>query len=299
MTDNTISADFPYESHYVDIKGSRVHYIEEGDGDPILFLHGIPTSSYIWRNIIPHLSTLGRCIAPDLIGFGKSDKPAIAYTILDHIQYIEKFIETLNLKNITLVMHGWGSIIGFDYAMRHEENCKALIFYEAYLRSLNKDDISLPYEEQLLLLQEEENTAALDGIHFIDTILSQGMMRPLSNEEISHYQEPFFAKGAEKPLHQYLQEIPRVNTQTAVDKIIADYSKKLTDSQLPKLMLYSVPGFITTMATAMWAKENLPRLEINDVGEDLHYAQESHPVLMGKTISIWLQGIEQTSQSEK
>src|SRR5689334_16406101 len=97
---NKISTDFPYQSHYIEINNSKIHYIEEGKGDPILFLHGIPTSSYVWRNIIPHLATLGRCIAPDLIGMGKSDKPPIEYSIFDHINYIEKFIEKQNLKNI-------------------------------------------------------------------------------------------------------------------------------------------------------------------------------------------------------
>src|ERR1700678_3022884 len=112
-----ISADFPYESQYADVYGAKMHYISQGSGNPILFLHGIPASCYVWRNVIPHLTSLGRCITPDLIGMGKSDKPDIEYSVFDQIKYIEKFIETLNLKNITLVMHGWGSVIGFDYAM--------------------------------------------------------------------------------------------------------------------------------------------------------------------------------------
>src|SRR6185312_4320755 len=130
MTKKLIPTDFPYRSHYIEIDGSKLHYIKEGTGDPILFLHGIPASSYVWRNIIPYVAPLGCCIAPDLIGFGKSDKPDIAYTIQDHIDYIEKFIQTLQLDNITFVMHGWGSIIGFDYAMRHPDKCKGLVFYE-------------------------------------------------------------------------------------------------------------------------------------------------------------------------
>src|SRR5438046_7934253 len=119
MTKTTISAEFPYASHYVDIDGSRMHYIQEGEGDPILFLHGVPGSSYVWRNVIPHLATLGCCIAPDLMGFGGSDKPTINYSIKDHIIYLSKFIEFLGLEKIVIVMHGWGSILGFDYAMRH------------------------------------------------------------------------------------------------------------------------------------------------------------------------------------
>src|SRR3990167_8367408 len=180
MTVESISADFPYASHFVDVYGSKMHYVEQGDGDPILLLHGVPASSYVWRNVIPHLASLGRCIALDLIGFGKSEKPSIQYTILDHIKYVEKFIETLQLKKIILVLHGWGSIIGFDYAMRHETLCKGLVFYEAYLRPLHADDISLPSQEQMLFWQNEKdiNDLTINGTSFIDKILAQRMIRP-------------------------------------------------------------------------------------------------------------------------
>jgi haloalkane dehalogenase len=283
-----------FTSQEVEVYGSKMHYVEQGQGDPILFLHGMPTSSYLWRNIIPYLAPLGRCIALDLIGMGKSDKPDIEYTIEDHIKYLDKFIETLKLKRITLVMHGWGSIIGLDYAMRREVNCKGLVLYEAYLRPSSEDDISLPYQEQIYSLEEQEKSYdfVMNGIDFVDKVLPQGMMCPLTEEEMNHYREPFYAEGAGKPLHQYLQEIPRKNGSSKVDQIIAEYSKKLCHSKLPKLLLYSVPGFLTTMATAIWAKQHLPKLEVIEVGEELHYAQESNPSLMGESISVWLQGLD-------
>ena len=131
MESQTISADFPYTSYYVDVKGARIHYVEEGSGDPILFLHGNPTSSYLWRNIMPHVQGHGRCIAMDLIGMGKSDKPDIGYSFFDHSKYVEDFIEQLGLQNITLVIHDWGSALGFHYAMRNERNVKGLAFMEA------------------------------------------------------------------------------------------------------------------------------------------------------------------------
>lgn len=290
----TISAEFPFDSRYVDVYGSKLHYIEEGSGDPILFLHGIPASCYVWRNIIPHLKTLGRCIAPDFIGMGKSDKPDIEYTVADQVKYLEKFIETLNLKNITLVMHGWGSVIGLDYAMRHPENCKGFVFYEAYLRPLNGDDISLPLQEQLRMFDEQKNVYDLvkDGQFFIDKVLPQEVMRKLTTEEISRYREPYLSSGSGKALCAYLKELPRANQKNQIDKTIEAYSKKLAQSSLPKLMLYSVPGFVTTIETLVWAKQALPNIETVDVGEELHYAQESNPTLMGEAISAWLQGIE-------
>jgi haloalkane dehalogenase len=279
---------------WIDIDGTKIHYTEAGSGDPILFLHGIPASGYIWRNIIPHLATLGRCIAPDLVGMGQSDKPNIDYSLKDHIHFIEKFINALNLKRITLIMHGWGSVIGFDYAMRHEKNCKGLVFYEAFLRSLNDSEISLPYQEQLLSYQETltESFAGMDGVSFIEKTIPQYVMRTLSNDEMEHYRKPFLNENASKSLWQYIKELPNGNNE--IDHFIADYTKKLTKSNLPKLMLYSVPGFITTIATVMWAKEHLPNIEIIDIGEELHMAQESSPDVFGETISVWMQGVEQT-----
>ncbi|OGT53288.1 MAG: hypothetical protein A3E84_01585 [Gammaproteobacteria bacterium RIFCSPHIGHO2_12_FULL_42_13] len=294
MIPERISSTCPYTSHYADIYGSKMHYLEEGVGDPILFLHGIPTSSYLWRNIIPYIMPLGRCIAPDLIGMGKSAKPNIEYTIADHIRYIEKFIETLNLNNLILVLHGWGSVIGLDYAMRHEKNCRGIAFYEAFLRPFHQEDISLPLYEQVISLQEQTTAPDLTqhGVNFVDQIITQGVMRKLSEAEKNQYREPFSKPGTGKPLQQYLKEFPHGDGKSKADQLITQYSKKLSHSKLPKLMLYSVPGFITTIGTAMWARDTLPNLELVDIGEELHFAQESHPKLIGETVSIWLQGIE-------
>ena len=135
-----ISAAFPFESEYVDVLGSRMHYVEEGDGDPILFLHGNPTSSYLWRNVIPHVSPIGRCIAPDLIGMVKSDKPDLDYGFFDHFRYVDAFIEALGLRDITLVIHDWGSALGFHYARRHESNVKGIAFMEAIVWPVTWDE---------------------------------------------------------------------------------------------------------------------------------------------------------------
>jgi haloalkane dehalogenase len=289
-----ISEQVNLPSKYIQLDGAKMHYLEAGEGRPILFLHGIPTSSYLWRNIIPHLSRLGRCIAPDLIGFGKSSRPDIEYSITDHIRFIDDFILKLGLRKITLVMHGLGSVIGLNYAMNHESNCAGLVFYEAFLRSANGNDLSLPYQEQLAELEDEtEMEAAANGAVFIDKIIPQSVMRNLSASELERYREPFLADGSGKPIVQYLKELPHGDGKRKLDSIIAAYSKKLTKSRLSKLMLYSVPGFVTTIATAMWARENIPNLQIVDIGEELHLGQESYPKLIGETISAWLQGVEQ------
>ncbi len=297
------TAEMNYSSQYAEVLDSKIHYLEAGSGDPILLLHGMPSSSYVWRNIIPFLAPLGRCIAPDLIGMGKSGKPNIAYTLEDHLRYIEQFIKVKNLKNLIIVMHGWGSLLGFDYAMRHQENCKGLVFYESFLRPLQGDDLSLPYQEQLLELQQLANKDDLkvNATFFIDKLLPQSMMNQLTAQEMKHYREPLaqvdeIEKGIGRVLMQYRKELPRGDGKSKVDQFIAQYSKKLRQSTVPKLLLYSVPGFITTISTIMWAKETLPHLEIGDLGEGFHFSQEVKPELMGELISAWVQAIEQESQ---
>lgn len=130
-----ISSDFPFEPHHVSVHGSMMHYVDVGEGDPVLFLHGNPTWSYLWRNIIPYLEPHARCVAPDLIGMGKSDTPEeIDYDFFDHVKYLEAFIDKLGLENITLVVHDWGSGLGFHYASRHPDNVKAIAFMEAFVQ---------------------------------------------------------------------------------------------------------------------------------------------------------------------
>lgn len=130
-TGPAISSEFSFEAHYVQVKGSRMHYVDEGEGDPILFLHGNPTSSYLWRNIIPYATLHGRTIALDLIGMGKSGKPDIDYRFENHAEYLEAFIDELKLANITLVVHDWGSALGMDFARRNPERVKGIVFMEA------------------------------------------------------------------------------------------------------------------------------------------------------------------------
>ena len=139
-----ISTEFPFRSNFVEVHGSKIHYIDEGKGEPILFLHGNPTSSYLWRNIIPHLTGNARCIAPDLIGMGKSDKPDIEYRFFDHVKYIEGFIDKMKIKDVTLVIHDWGSGLGFHYAMRNEDKIRGIAFMEAILAPTERWDMFQP-----------------------------------------------------------------------------------------------------------------------------------------------------------
>ncbi len=290
----TISADFPFESKYAEVLGSKIHYVEQGEGEPILFLHGFLTSNYLWRNIMPTLSQHGRCIAPDLIGMGKSAKPDIAYRVFDHIRYIEAFIEKLGLKKITLVLHSLGSIVGFDYAMRHQNNIKGLAFIEPLLPLLTDPELlSLPEREIVLPLQNTQQgyRAVVEENYLLKTVLPMLIMRKLSEKELHTYHQPFLQPKDRIPLWQYLQDLPPHGPQDVKDLILR-YSDALQQSTLPKLFLYSMPGLCTTMDIVTWAREHLPNLMLEDLGEDLHCPQETNPAGICDALVRWYTGIK-------
>ncbi len=296
MTTNTdFFSDYPFASKYVEVNGSKMHYIEQGSGDPIVFIHGVPTSSYLWRNIIPSLAEHGRCIAVDLIGMGWSDKPDIKYRVFDHIDYFDGFIKALGLKNVTLVMHAWGSVIGFDHAMRNEDNIKALAFMESHVRPATKwDMVSLPVQELTAVLEMPDGgyDIIMNSNYFVNKVLPSGVLRKLTTEEMAAYRAPFTEEHTCRPLWQYLQDLPLGDGPKDVVDLIANYSKKLQKSTLPKLMLYAVPGFITTIDTVTWAKDNLPNLKLVDIGDALHYAQESNPQFIEQALKDWFVGLK-------
>ena len=193
MTTKTISANFPFQSKYVEIDGSKIHYIDEGSGDPILFLHGNPTSSYLWRNIIPYLVPHGRCIALDLIGMGKSDKPDCDYRFFDHSKYVEGFIKKLGLSKLTLVVHDWGSALGFHYGMRHENNIKGIAFMEAAMKPINWEDFPNDFKLGFKLFRTSGIGWLMISVMnmFVTQILPQAIVRKLSAEEKNYYASPY------------------------------------------------------------------------------------------------------------
>lgn len=294
----TVSTAFPYQSKFIEVLGSKMHYIEEGSGDPILFLHGPLLSNYTWRNIIPALAPYGRCIAVDLIGSGKSDKPDIAYRLFDHIKYIEAFIDALKLSRITLVMHGAGSLIGFDYAVHHPAKIKALAFMEALLRPVIKaKDISLPGRELIRMLQTPDKgyQAIVDNNELINKILPMMIMRKLTEEELTVYRQPFLQASSRKVLWQFIQDLPFPHGPEDVRNLVNHYSNELQKLALPKLLLFSMPGFFTSMESVMWAREHLSNLKVVDLGEALHCPQETNPVRVQKALVNWCQEVQITA----
>jgi haloalkane dehalogenase len=284
-------------SKFTKVKNAKIHYIEAGKGDnSIVFLHGVPSSSYMWRNIIPVLSDKAHCIAPDLIGMGKSDKPNIQYTFLEHIQYFEDFIKSLNLRNITLVVHGLlGSAIGFNYAMQHKDNIKAIAFYEAYVRPVkNFNMLSLPIQHLLHLVIKKPAIgykAVMENNYLINKLLPLSTLHKLTDEEINNYKQPFLSISDRKPLWQYIQDFFVAKNNQQLLNYVTEYSEKLKQSPIPKLMLYTVPGFVTTMDCVKWSQDNLPNLQTADLEEGLYLAPESNPLLFSQILLDWYENI--------
>jgi haloalkane dehalogenase len=291
MTAKTISSSFPFKSKYVEIEGAKIHYIDEGSGDPILFLHGNPTSSYLWRNIIPYLVPHGRCIALDLIGMGKSDKPDLDYRFFDHSKYVEGFIKKLNLSNLTLVIHDWGSGLGFHYAMRHENNIKGIAFMEAIVKPMIWEDFPKDFKMGFKLFR----TAGIGWLMisvmnmFVTKILPQSIVRKLSTEEMDYYADPYKTVQSRKPVRQWPCEIPIEGKPVDVYEAISNYSKKLQTSEVPKLLFFATPGGLIDPKTVDWCKQNLKNLKVVDIGNGIHYIQEDNPHLIGQEMAKWYQ----------
>jgi haloalkane dehalogenase len=290
MATQPIAADFPYAPHYVEVLGSKLHYVEEGTGDPILFLHGNPTSSYLWRNIIPYLRPHGRCIALDLIGMGKSDKPDIEYRFFDHVKYGEGFIERLGLRHITVVLHDWGSALGFHYAMRNERNVKGLAFMEALLMPIPSWDM-FPQDMQQLFQAFRTPDVGWDlsvNKHvFVEQVLPGAIVRKLTEAEMDHYRAPYTDPPSRKPLWRWPNEVPIAGEPADVVAAVEADNRKLQQSTLPKLLFAATPGAIITAEAVEWCRQNLKDLTVVDIGPGIHFLQEDNPHLIGAELAAW------------
>lgn len=270
-----------------------MHYVDVGKGDPILFLHGNPTSSYLWRNIIPYLQKQGRCIAPDLIGMGKSDKPNINYTFDDHYSYLLKFIKKLKLENITLVIHDWGSGLGFRYANDHRENIKGIAFMEAMVKPMSWDSIPADFKMafKMMRLPFLGWLMISVGNMFLKKMLPETIVRKLSEEEYQYYLSPYRNISSRKPIRVWPTEVPFDGEPKHSYELINSYSQWLKKSKLPKLFFYAHPGGILKKEDVAWVKKNIPNLKTVDIGKGIHFIQEDNPHLIGSELAKWYRHI--------
>lgn len=283
---------FDFASRYVEVLGSRLHYVESGppEAPPVLFLHGNPTSSYLWRNIIPHVAQQARCIAPDLIGFGRSDKPDIAYRFEDHVRYIDAFIEALGLGSLTLVVHDWGSAIGLHWARRHPARVAGIAMMEFISPVPSWSD----WPEGIRPLFQAFRTPGvgrgliLEQNVFIEKVLPGAVARGLTEAEMQHYRAPFLEPSSRQPMLSFPNELPIEGQPVDVDATARAYMEWLRTSAVPKLLFWGTPGILVTPAAAARHAREMPNLRAVDIGPGLHYLQEDNPDLIGRSIAEWL-----------
>jgi len=297
-----VSSKTSYEHKFIDVLGSKIAYVEAGDGDPILFLHGQPTSSYLWRNIMPHLEKQGRVIAPDNIGFGKSDQPKLEYTFTDHYKYIDGFIKAKGLKNITLVVHDWGSGLGLHYARLNPENIKGIVTMEAIIAPLipAKSYDALPKDLgnffRTVRDPDKGRKLLIDENFFVEGALPGFIVRPLAKEAHDVYRAPFKSKSSRIQVNQWPNEMPIGQNPKVTHDIVTAYNAWLEETNIPWLFLYATPGALNPPEAADYWAARAKNIETVYIGAGLHYVQEDQPFAIGRAISDWYRRIGNTKR---
>ncbi len=289
----SISAADPYPRRRMKVLDTAMAYVDTGAGAPVVFLHGNPTSSYLWRNVIPFVEPEGRCLAPDLVGMGDSGKaPAGSYRFVDHARYLDGWFETLGLDgNVTLVVHDWGSALGFHWAHRHPDRVRALVYMEAIVRPVSWDEwpetartifraMRSPAGEEMVL---EKNV-------FVERILPASVLRGLTEMEMEVYRSPYLEPGeSRRPTLTWPRQIPIDGEPADVVAIVDAYARWLAVSDLPKLFINADPGVILARAQREFCRAWPNQREITVKGS--HFIQEDSPAEIGQAVAAFLTGL--------
>ena len=281
---------------FATVHGKRMAYAEIGEGDPILFLHGNPTSSYLWRNIMPHVQDLGRCIAPDLIGMGDSakldDVGPDSYRFVEHRRYLDALLDQLGVhNNVTLVIHDWGSALGFDWANRHRDAVKGICYMEAIVRPLTEQEFPEPARPVFMGFRSPNGEAmVLEKNIFVERVLPGSILRDLSEEEMAVYRRPFAEPGEDRrPTLTWPRQIPIDNQPEDVTAIAQAYSEWLSASNVPKLFVDADPGAILVGPQRNFCRTWPNQTELTVKGS--HFIQEDSPHEIGAALRSWIQSV--------
>jgi haloalkane dehalogenase len=290
----TISDQYPYEKQFKTIHGKKMAYMEHGEGDPIVFLHGNPTSSYLWRNIMPHLEGKGRLIAPDLIGMGDSEKlddsGPESYTYVEHRKYLFSLLEELGVKeNVTLVIHDWGSGLGFHWAHQNPDTIKGIAFMEAIVAPVPSWD-AFPQDFQATFQAFRSDAGeemVLNKNIFVEGVLPASILRDLNDAEMAEYRRPFLEAGeGRRPTLTWPRQIPIAGEPADVVQIVSDYSAWLSQCDVPKLFVNAEPGGLIAGPVRDFVRSWPKITEITVPG--IHFIQEDSPDLIGEAIVDWI-----------
>lgn len=274
--------------------GHRVAYREAGDDSKptVLFLHGNPTSSFIWRNIIPHVAPVAHCIAPDLIGFGDSDKPDISYRFQDHALYLDEFLDSLGIDSAYLVAQDWGTALAFHLSARKPAFARGLAFME-FIRPMPSWDHFHQAPQARALFQQFRTPdvgekLVLEDNLFIERILPGSIKRKLDDEEMAAYRRPFQTMESRRPVLQFPRELPIARTPADVYTALEEAHAALRTSHFPKLLFVGNPGALVSPEFARNFASTLNDCECVELGSGLHYLQEDHPETIGREVARWI-----------
>jgi haloalkane dehalogenase len=279
--------------HFADVLGRRMAYVDTGEpGDAVVFLHGNPTSSYLWRNVIPHLAGQARCVAPDLIGMGDSDPLPDSgpdrYRLVEHREHLDALLDALDLGDrVTLVVHDWGSALGFDWANRHRDRTLGIAYLEAVVRPLTWDEWP---EASRKIFQGFRSEAGeqliLERNVFVERVLPGSIQRTLTEEEMAEYRRPFAEAGERRrPTLTWPRQIPIDGEPADVVDIVASYADWLSASPIPKLFVNGEPGAILTGAQREFCRTWPNQREVTVAG--IHFLQEDSPHEIGVAVAEW------------
>lgn len=275
----------------VDVLDSFTAYTDAGSGTPTVFLHGNPTSSYLWRNVIPHVSDQARCLAPDLIGMGASGKPDIGYRFVDHVRYLDAWIDAIGLDDVVFVGHDWGGALGMDWATRHPGRTRGVAVIETFLRPMRWADFPPEGAELFRGFRSPngEDMILRDNM-FIEFNLPRGIISGLSPEDHDVYRAPYRDPASRKPLLTWPREIPIDGKPADVHQRVLDYGRWMADTpDVPKLVMAVDAGVgMGSPEAVAWARDTFANVEVELVGPGGHHAPEDQPDAIGKAVASWL-----------
>ncbi len=281
---------------HLTIMGKSMAYCEMGEGDPILFLHGNPTSSYLWRNIMPFAADLGRCLAPDLIGMGDSDKldnpGPESYRFVEHRAYLDAWIEAVGVTdNVTLVIHDWGSALGFDWARRNADRVKAIAYMEGIVRPVLWEEWNQQSRPVFEGCRSEAGEAmVLRKNVFVEKVLPGSVLRGLTEAEMTVYRRPFLTPGEDRrPTLSWPRQIPLAGEPREVVNIVQEYADWMATNDLPKLFVNAEPGAILVGAQREFCRGWKNQTEVTVRGS--HFIQEDSPTEIGEALHAWLSAL--------